>query len=105
MISKRNISCWGLSPLVTFCRDQSEINPPSIRLERDYKITKKYLFTLIYPSQSGITCGAIDEPRISSKAIDEGVIIKFRDKNVVIARFRDENEGLILVIYIYVYIF
>ena len=39
--------------------------------------------------QGGITCGAIDEPRKSSKAIDERVIINFRDKNVVIARFRD----------------
>ena len=35
----------------------------------------------------GITCGAIDEPSKSSKAIDERVIINFRDKNVVIARF------------------
>ena len=42
-------------------------------------------------SQGGITCGAIDEPRKSSKAIDERVIINFRDKNVVIARFRDKN--------------
>ena len=41
--------------------------------------------------QGGITCGAIDEPRKSSKAIDERVIINFRDKNVVIARFRDKN--------------
>ena len=37
--------------------------------------------------QGGITCGAIDEPRKYSKAIDERVIINFRDKNVVIARF------------------
>ena len=37
--------------------------------------------------QGGITCGAIDEPRKSSKAIDKRVIIDFRDKNVVIARF------------------
>jgi len=44
-----------------------------------------------YPDQGGITCGAIDEPRKSSKAIDERVIINFRDKNVVIARFRDKN--------------
>ena len=43
------------------------------------------------PNQGGITCGAIDEPRKSSKAIDERVIINFRDKNVVIARFRDKN--------------
>ena len=42
-------------------------------------------------SQGGITCGAIDEPRKSSKAIDERVIINFRDKNVVIAHFRDKN--------------
>ena len=41
--------------------------------------------------QGGITCGVIDEPRKSSKAIDERVIINFRDKNVVIARFRDKN--------------
>ena len=41
--------------------------------------------------QGGITCGAINEPRKSSKAIDERVIINFRDKNVVIARFRDKN--------------
>ena len=41
--------------------------------------------------QGGITCGAIDDPRKSSKAIDERVIINFRDKNGVIARFRDKN--------------
>ena len=45
--------------------------------------------------QGGITCGAIDEPTKSSKAIDERVIINFRDKNVVIARFRDKNGGFI----------
>ena len=45
--------------------------------------------------QGGITCGAIDEPRKSSKAIDKRVIIDFRDKNVVIARFRDQNEVFI----------
>ena len=43
--------------------------------------------------QGGITCGAIDDPRKSSKAIDERVIINFRDKNVVIARFCDKNWG------------
>ena len=46
---------------------------------------------MIYQGQGGITCGAIDEPRKSSKAIDERVIINFRDKNVVIAHFRDKN--------------
>ena len=52
------------------------------------------LFTSRNPTatQGGITCGAIDEPRKSSKAIDERVIIKFRDKNVVIERFRDKEE-------------
>ena len=48
-------------------------------------------FLFLGPDQGGITCGAIDEPRKSSKAIDERVIINFRDKNVVIARFRDKN--------------
>ena len=43
------------------------------------------------PDQGGITCGAIDEPRKSSKAIDERVIINFCDKNFVITRFRDKN--------------
>ena len=43
------------------------------------------------PSQGGITCGAIDEPRKSSKAIDGCVIINFRDKNVVFAGFCDKN--------------
>ena len=45
--------------------------------------------------QGGITCGAIDEPTKSSKAIDERVIINFRDKNVVIARFCNKNGGFI----------
>ena len=45
-----------------------------------------------FTRHGGITfAGAIDEPRKSSKAIDERVIINFRDKNVVIARFRDKN--------------
>ena len=50
--------------------------------------TGRYMMVL---GQGGITCGAIDEPKKSSKAIDERVIINFRDKNVVIARFRDKN--------------
>ena len=40
--------------------------------------------------QGGITCGAIEDPRKSSKAIDERVIINFRDKNVVIAHYLDK---------------
>ena len=43
------------------------------------------------PIQCGITCGAIDEPSRSSKAINKRVIINFCDKNVVIARFRNKN--------------
>ena len=53
--------------------------------------------------QGGITCGAIDEPRKSSKAIDERVIINFCDKNVVIARFRNKN-GVLSYLHIYVYL-
>ena len=44
--------------------------------------------------QGGINL-TIDEPRKSSKAIDEPVIINFCDKNVGIARFRDKNGGFI----------
>ena len=40
--------------------------------------------------QCGITCGAIDEPSRSSKAMDKRVIINFRDKNV---RFCDKNDA------------
>ena len=46
-------------------------------------------------NQGGITCGAIEDPRKSSKAIDERVIINFRDKNGVIARFSDKNGGFL----------
>ena len=54
--------------------------------------------------QGGITCEAIDEPGKSSKAIDKRVIISFRDKNVVIARFCDKNEVFVLfIIYICIY--
>ena len=49
----------------------------------------------VTPGQGGITCGAIEDPRKSSKAIDERVIINFRDKNGVIARFRDKNVVIV----------
>ena len=52
-------------------------------------------FSIINLGQGGITCGAIDEPRKSSKAIDERIIIDFRDKNVIIARFSDKNGGFL----------
>ena len=48
----------------------------------------------VVADQGGITCGAIDEPRKSSKAIDECVIINFRDKNVVIARIATKMRFL-----------
>ena len=54
-----------------------------------------YLILSVTVSQGGITCGTIDEPRKSSKAIDERVIIDFRDKNVIIARFSDKNGGFL----------
>ena len=46
-------------------------------------------------SQGGITCGAIDEPRKSSKAINERVIINLRDTNVVIACFRNHTRSAV----------
>ena len=55
------------------------------------RLNWKCFQTLYTIHQGGISCGAIDEPKKSSKAIDERVIIIFRDKNVVIARFRDKN--------------
>ena len=58
--------------------------------------TGRYMMVL---GQGGITCGAIDEPKKSSKAIDERVIINFRDKNVVIARFRDKNVECLFIYY------
>ena len=55
--------------------------------------------------QGGITCGAIYEPRKSSKAIDERVIINFCDKNVEIVCFRNKNDGFILFIYICIHFY
>ena len=49
------------------------------------------LLNICSQCQGGITCGAINEPRKSSKAIAESVIINFCNKNVVIARFRDKT--------------
>ena len=63
------------------------------RQPADYgaEILVQVMNTNHFLDQGGITCGPIDEPRKSSKAIDERVIINFRDKNVVIAHFRDKN--------------
>ena len=38
-------------------------------------------------NQVGISCGAIEEASRSLKAINEKVIVNFRNKNVVFARF------------------
>ena len=45
--------------------------------------------------QCGITCGAIKESSRSSTAIDERIIINFRDENVLMARFRDKYNVFI----------
>ena len=70
-------------------------NSPTVltfRLLKLFPFLSKSMNTqAITGSQGGITCGAIDEPRESSKAIDEHVIINFCDKNVIIACFRDKN--------------
>ena len=41
--------------------------------------------------QCGLICGAIEESTRSLKAIDERVLINFRDKNAVFTHFRDKN--------------
>ena len=64
------------------------------RLLPDFPFSQKHASHFISP-QGGITCGAIEDPRKSSKAIDERVIINFRDKNGVIARFRDKNVVIV----------
>ena len=57
-----------------------------------------YFFCLLFGKgwnsvgQGGIICGSTEEASRSSKAIDERVIIDFRDKNAVIARFRGKND-------------
>ena len=59
--------------------------------EKSMRVSLQEKYSSMRQGQGGITCGAIEDPRKSSKAIDERVIINFRDKNVVIARFRDKN--------------
>ena len=56
-----------------------------------------------YSGQGGITCGAIEEASKSSKAIDERILINFRDKNALIATFRDKNGVLIFMKNIMIY--
>ena len=52
------------------------------------------------PDQGGITCGAIDEPRKSSRAVDKHVIINFCDKNVVIARIATKMRFFLIINYL-----
>ena len=40
----------------------------------------------------GHCCWAIEKASRSSKAINERVIINFRDKNAITGRFRDKND-------------
>ena len=49
--------------------------------------------------KGGITCEAIDEPRKSSCAIDERVIINFRDKKVVINGWKANELSFLLLWY------
>ena len=60
------------------------------KIELAATLEKATNFVIRY-EQGGITCGAINEPRKSSKAIDGRIIINLCNKNVVIARFRDKN--------------
>ena len=80
-------------PLISIFNDINQDNPGMTqRYFGESRFTKNAFYTKDTPSfQGGITCGAIDEPRKSSKAIDKRVIINFRDKNGVIARFCDKN--------------
>ena len=78
-----SISLWP------FCRPAAD----SILMPPTFHIASLSRYT---PKQGGISCGAIDEPRKSSKAIDKRVIINFRDKNAIIRRFRDKNDFYLL---------
>ena len=64
-------------------------------ISRTSQKAQSHIFVFFRFNQGGITCGAIEDPRKSSKAIDERVIINFRDKNGVIARFRDKNVVIV----------
>ena len=79
-------------PLAMFTEYICESSPNlPMDVQHEQSIYSSIIVTTLTIKQGGITCGAIDEPRKSSKAIDECVIINFRDKNVIIARFCDKN--------------
>ena len=52
--------------------------------------------------KGGITCEAIDEPRKSSYAIDDCVIINFRDKMSLLRVFATKM-GVLSYLYIYMF--
>ena len=89
LLSKDGIK--GVLRVVNLRREKGVRGKSQIKMTKTVTPAKFRLNTEITKRQGGITCGAIDEPRKSSKAIDERVIINFRDKNVVIARFRNKN--------------
>ena len=70
-----------------------ELNKLATCLKKEIKrylflqINCKFRSFLLVEEGFNRTCGAIDEPSRSSKAIYKRVIIIFRDKNVVNARF------------------
>ena len=55
----------------------------------DVYITFRLIQTRLY--QCGLICGAIEESTRSLKAIDERVLINFRDTNAIFTNFRDKN--------------
>ena len=85
-LTTNSISTSPLFQLPIFREDRFWIGAPPTSSFRNKEALYHYI-----SQQGDITCGAIDEPRKFSKAIDERVIINFRNKNVVIARFRDKN--------------
>ena len=100
-----------LSPIKTL-QQSTDILSKELITKRTYGVSSNPKATLQQPPdpllnwwnnflsliQGGITCGAIDEPGKSSKAIDKRVIINLHNKNVVISRFRDKNEAFILLL-------
>ena len=56
-----------------------KFTPPDFKVKNFTPSISPY-FNSFSGKQGGITCGAIDEPRKSSKAIDERVIINLHDK-------------------------
>ena len=84
----------GIETCLELSSSQAVQNNPmhdQIVISQNYHLDIPNISNIITQIQGGITCGAIDEPRKTSKAIDERVIINFCDKNVVNARFRDKN--------------